>query len=242
MPGASARYNALMRYAFLSCMLVAAGCSPALDVRVETTAGPEANLTALRSFALGQSPRRDAEAFDLTEQTRQAMQRRVGRLLSSSEGRYVLDDAETNPALARYVASITRDTLVERGYEFDEAAPALRVSVDFVDAVYEEFGFTGTRGVIRASSDERIGVGVGVGGQLDPYPQEQHRTVHGRAVAIYCYDISDPDRLLWHGWAITTRTDADFQRIAPLLIEQVLGEFPHPSGRPTQRTIHPPSE
>jgi len=228
----------------LLIVTLASGCAPALDLRVRAAANPQAELTSLRTFALAQSPRRDAAGFDLTEHVQQRLQGEVDRPLSTSDGRYRLDNAATNPAGARFVASIAREQLTERGYRFNEADPDFTVSVDFVDGTYREYGYSGLRGVIRASSDQRIGVGAGAGpgGELDPYPQEDVRTVHARAVALYFYDVDDPDRLLWHGRAVTTRTDADLRILLPLLIEQVLGEFPHPSGRPEQRTVQPPAE
>jgi len=214
-----------------------------MEVRVEATANPQATLSDYRTFAMAASHERDAAAFNLTEHVKATLDKQVGGMFSESDGRYELTNAQTDPATARYVASIARETLSERGLSFDEAAPQFIVSVDFVTGVYREFGHTGMRGVISASSDPNIGIGVGTAaGNVDAYPQEQVRNFHARAVAIYIYDFNEPDRLLWHGHAVTTRTDEPFAKIAPLLIDELLNEFPHPSGKPAKRTIHPPTE
>jgi hypothetical protein len=230
------------RYPILVILLLfgSIGCSPALDVRVETEPNPQVVLQDLRRFALVQSHERDVAAFDLTEHAKAQISKDVGGILSTSDGRYLLENADSNPAMARYIASLSRDTLVERGLRFDEADPQFTLSVDFVDGQYREYGHTGVRGIIGVTSDESREVRVGgAGGEIDPYPPDGPRTFYVRAVAVYLYDAADPDRLLWQGRVVTTRTTVEMSTLLPMLIDELLGEFPFPSGKPAGRTIKP---
>jgi len=219
------------------------GCTPALDIRVDAEPNPQVVLQDLRRFALVQNPDRDVAAFDLTEHVKTQISKDVSGILSTSDGRYLLEHTETNPAMARYIASLSRDVLTQRGLSFDETDPQFTLSVDFVDGRYEEYGHTGVRGIIGVTSDERRSVGVGgAGGEIDRYPPDGPRIFYVRAVAIYLYDAADPERLIWQGRVVTTRTAVEMTTVLPMLIEELLGEFPHPSGKPTQRTITPADE
>ena len=232
------------QFIFLCLLLFGSiGCAPVLGVRVDAEPNPQVVLQDLRRFALVQSHERDVAAFDLTEHVKAQISKDVGGILSTSDGRYLLNNAGSNPEMARYIASLSRDALVERGLRFDEADPQFTLSVDFVDGQYQEYGHTGVRGIIGVTSDEPRGMGVGeAGGQIDPYPPDGPRIFYVRAVAVYLYDAADPDRLLWQGRVVTTRTALEMSTLLPMLIDELLGEFPYPSGKPAQRTIQPADE
>lgn len=227
-----------------AALLGLAGCKPSMDVRVDAAPVPAVSggmpSAELRRFAMSQTPDADRAAYDLVAATKAAMVRHAGGLISSPGGRFGLTTPGDAADLARVVAAAARNSMVERGYAFDESSPQFLVSIGFVHGYFQPYERPGLFGGIGASSDDGVGVGVGV--NVGPDPVYAADRTYGRSVAVFFYDPAQPEQPFWHGAAITVGVGTDFNRVMPLLLDEALGEFPHPSGKPAVRPVSPPSE
>lgn len=228
--------------------LVLGGCGPQVTMEVRAVADPEADLSALSRFAISHQ----LASADRTDH----LDRQVAESLQGFLVRYDYLPVREQPTLIhtsaealrlKQVAAVVRDELARNGYAPDPKDPHFLVSVDYSTGPYEYFvpgrvvaddgdEVTATR--IRGLEDGRPYTGVAEQVEGNPMVTPGRRALtHVNAVAVYVYPTDDRREAIWRGSAVSVDYQPDFERVLPVLVAQILGEFPHPTGEPRRRTV-----
>lgn len=149
------------------------------------------------------------------------------------------------PALVKELGAVTRRVMDYQGWQNEPANSDFVVSID---AAYGRFDFLvphsirtnpEAQGTYVEPSDALGGRPVptaGAGTNLDRAGSPAHRYVH--AIAAHVYPADNPQGTAWWSGTIVAITDVQaFNRVAPQLIDELMREFPKPTGQAPTRTV-----
>lgn len=228
--------------------MVSVGCGPRVSMEVRATTDPEADLAALQRFAISHQLANRPRADRLDRRVAEAVQQFLVRYeyLPVRDQPTLIHTSQDAMRIKR-VAAAVRGGLAQRGYTADPKDPQFLVSVDYSTGPYEYFvpgrviaddGDAVTAARIEGVENGRRYTGVAEQVEGNPVVTPGRRALtYVNAVAVYVYPAQEPREPIWRGSAVSVDYHPDFERVLPVLVEQILGEFPHPSGQSRRRTV-----
>jgi hypothetical protein len=234
------------RYAWIGLMLVcAAGCQRTMTVDVSVTADPNAGLTNTGQFAVSH----EAGSPDALERLRKVVSGALQQFMAQnrmlpSDQQKPLDDSSTDADLLKELSIMLRTRMSQAGYTLDERDPGMLVSVEFVTGPYR---YKAPAQIVpTAGVDPSIEVGSERFYAAQPAIADAGIVEPARETAVYAHAISievsrpaKPHSPVWRGM-IVTLGPVNFRQVSPLLVEELLSEFPTPSDKPQRRQIAVP--
>jgi len=218
-----------MRYVMpmlLGLMVIATGCTPrVLRVDVQAAADASAKHAQFQRFAVVHQSATPARADWLATRTTRALDDYIARNQYQPHDRQPnLTATHDDHALLNQVGAMTRHALIARGYDWQPGDPRLLVSVDYCFG-RRAFTVPAARGIDPTSGRK---------------PAAYDATIFANAVAVYVYDAQRTDRPVWHGSIVHVGRENNFQAIAPVLLNELMGEFPYPGTELGPRVIELP--
>lgn len=205
-------------------------CTSGVPMTVTAIADPDADLAAIQSFDLIQTNGSDA----LLEKN---LMRLVQRELSARG--YTYDTASPDVLIAVAGSAVARREYVP---------PTTTYSPYYEPG--DSYSIRRTRSVNGriVTYHDRVRTRGG-GGDWVYVPRTNpgyERTVYQKSIVIRMLDAGDTTSsdvfeinaiAVWEGRAVTTDTEPDILRLAPLMIREALSEFPTPTGKPSRRDV-----
>lgn len=153
---------------------------------------------------------------------------------------------QQNYLLAKELVRQLTGLLLERGYKIVEENPDVLVSLDFFIGRRDQYTPPNALQINLTGKSWPVGpVGWASGGPTSSVPG-QDKPSYFRVIRVYFLDYSalsggqelPQPPLVWAAEAESEGSSGDLREVAPMMLAQLLSEFPRPSGRAMSRLIY----
>jgi hypothetical protein len=230
----------------LVTLALATGCTRAVRVDVEgAPVADAAPASPAKKFAIKADRIDPANLTELkTKLDQNIEQYLIAQGDKSLKPPYPLASATKQPEAIEATVAAVRHELESRGYVYDEQQPDVVVGVGVL------FGHLDYEVAPTVHRSENFGAGrpvrPGASGSF-AWPTETHAPYQGgytaqgghgaatevTAIALQFSAPAGPQ--LWHGTAIAVGAYAKLDAMRPVLVSELVAEYPQPTGKPAQR-------